>query len=138
MRPSLYKPDKSKCNAYSKHMDVFCLALLFSLLLRHFLFALASSSRLFHSITPELHYRCGQRKHKKKNLPCNSEKNRYSPLYGRKLQLITLIVFYDTPSAKCDVYSVPKGNLKILVMLWEQDRCKDESKRERKRERPSE
>lgn len=42
---------------------------------------------------------------------------------------MTVMVFYDTPSAKCDVYSVPKGKLKILQRLWKQDRCKNESNR---------
>lgn len=46
---------------------------------------------------------------------------------------MTVMVFYDTPSAKCDVYSVPKGKLKILRMLWKQDRCKNQSNRGSKR-----
>lgn len=43
---------------------------------------------------------------------------------------MTVIIFYDTPSEKCDVYSVSKGKLKILRMLWEQERCRNERERE--------
>lgn len=44
---------------------------------------------------------------------------------------MTVIIFYDTPSEKCDVYSVSKGKLKILRMLWEQERCRNERERDR-------
>lgn len=51
---------------------------------------------------------------------------------------MAVIVFDDTPSGKCGVYSVSKGKLKILGMSWEQDRCRNESTSERKRERGGE
>lgn len=53
----------------------------------------------------------------------------------RKLQSMTVMAFHDTPSEKCAVYSVSLGPMKILRMSWEQDRCKNESERERHRER---
>lgn len=48
---------------------------------------------------------------------------------------MTVIIFYDTPSEKCDVYSVSKGKLKILRMLWEQERCKNERERQRAKDK---
>lgn len=46
---------------------------------------------------------------------------------------MTVIIFYDSPSEKCDVHSVSKGKLKILS-CGSKKGAKNERKRDRERD----